>query len=142
MEVTYRGTMRCPHCGHKNVNPIVLATNDDDTTLQCFCCGKDFEPSDEFRWREIPEAVLERCVTELAQNWSRHLNVEQISGIVLTAAHYAEMVEALKLWHTDSHAIHQVCRHLCDQDKCYEGCSIMAARKQTHAALKQAGVKV
>ena len=84
MEVTYSGTMRCPHCGHINRNPIVLATNDDDTTLQCFSCGKDFEPSDELRWRDIPEAVL------LAAGYGRLAHHADL------VTHYADLVEALR----------------------------------------------
>ena len=170
METTYSGNIKCPYCGHENAYKRVIPTmNDDDLSVPCQSCGKMIEPQ---KKTDIPEVVLERCArAALKPVKDAIFSEDELWGLlppnarngiyattarVLTAAHYAEMVEAHQALCDSVEELLEVARLRGDNELPHpeNDPKLWTARMQTawddlqaaiddaRTALKQAGVMV
>ena len=159
METTYTVNIKCPYCGHENAYKGEVCTmNDDDLSVPCQLCGKMIEPR---KKPDIPEAVL-ACVTEALMRERDGVpgTIEdicrEIGRVVLTAAHYAEMVDAHQALCDSVEELLEVARLRGDNELPHpeNDPKLWTARMQTawddlqaaiddaRTALKQAGVMV
>ena len=159
METTYTVNIKCPYCGHENAYKGEVCTmNDDDLSVPCQLCGKMIEPR---KKPDIPEAVL-ACVTEALMRERDGVpgTIEdicrEIGRVVLTAAHYAEMVEENEQMRKALREIDAACDATIDyfttggqKVACAPRINLTAAKDikrlylaPVRTALKKAGVKV